>query len=277
MYKTVVVHLDCGKRRSERLHLAISIAEQFSAYLIGAFALDPVRTQTYAEAEAAPILASLEQKQRAEAAQQAAREFRQAVESRVPASEWRSLRGDPVVGLTELAYYADLLVIGQHDPDSYLSDGVPDHFADDVVMAAGKPVLVVPYAGHFPAIGRRSFIAWKRTREASRAISGALPLLKRSEAVEVGCFEDMSRASSDGDVDRLQLARYLEFHGIDAKVTMTPVEIDFGSAILSRAADFGADSIVMGAYSHSRVRERVFGGATRTVLESMTMPVIMAH
>ena len=277
MYKTIVVHLDCGKRRSERLHLAISIAEEFGAYLIGAFALAPIHTQSYAEAEAAPIIKSLEQRQRADAEHQAAREFRQTVGSRVAGSEWRLLRGDPVTGLAELAYYADLVVVGQHDTHKHLSDGVPDHFADDVVMAAGKPVLIVPYAGHFPSIGRRSFIAWKPTREASRAVWGALPLLQRSDAVEVGCFEDESRASSDGDVERLQLARYLEFHGIEAKVTMTPVSIDAGYAILSRAAEFGADSITMGAYGHSRVREAVFGGATRTVLDHMTVPVIMAH
>jgi nucleotide-binding universal stress UspA family protein len=277
-YKTILVHLDCGERRSERLALSIKIAEAFDAHLIGAFALDVMRIAAYAEAEAAPIMVALEKKRRDAAEQQAEQEFRAAVRVRAVSSEWRVLAGEPVIAVTFAARCADLVVIGQLEPDRYEIDCVPRYFTEDVVLAAGKPVLVVPYAGHFAAVGARSMVAWKPTREASRALWDALPMLKRSDAAEVVSFERGKTTLPADEISRHDMSRYLDRHGVNAKVSGAAIDkLEVGEAILSRAADFGADSIVMGAYGHSRLRERVLGGATRTLLDSMTMPVLMSH
>jgi nucleotide-binding universal stress UspA family protein len=277
-YKTIIVHLDCGERRTERLGLSVTIAEQFDAHLIGVFALDIMRIPSYAMAEEGPLIVGIERKRRAEAAQQAEREFRGKVASRVGKSEWRMLTGEPVAAVAFAARCADLVVIGQLDPNNYETDCVPRYFTEDVVLAAGKPVLVVPYAGHFAQVGKRSMVAWKPTREASRAVWDTLPMLQRCEAVEVALFEHGKDDLEGDEIGRRDMTRYLERHAVNAKIAGVAVDqIEVGEAVLSRAADFGADSIVMGAYGHSRLRERVLGGATRTVLESMTVPVFMSH
>jgi nucleotide-binding universal stress UspA family protein len=277
-YKTIIVHLDCGPRRAERLRLGVAIAEAFDAHLIGLFALDVMRIPSYADAEAAPIIVELERKRRAEMAAEAESEFRDKLGARAVKSEWRVLTGEPVAAVVFTARCADLLLIGQLDPDNYEADCVPRYFMEDVVLAAGKPVLVVPFAGHFARVGKRSMVAWKPVREASRAVSDALPMLRRADAVEVVSFERGKTASLDEEIARQDMARYMDRHTVNAKVSKTVLEaLEVGEAILSRAADFGADSIVMGAYGHSRLRERVLGGATRTVLDSMTVPVLMSH
>jgi nucleotide-binding universal stress UspA family protein len=276
-YRTIVVHLDCGMRRAERVGLSVTLAEQFDAYVIGVFALDIMRIPSYAEAEAAPILVAIERKKRVEAEQQAEREFREIVGSRIK-SEWRTFTGEPVAAVAFAARCADVVLIGQFDPDHYEADCVPRYFMQDVVLAAGKPVLIVPYAGHYAHVGKRSMVAWKPTREASRAVWDALPILQRSDAVKVVTFERGKTVLPNEESARSDMARYLERHAVNATVTTSAAyKIGVGEAILSSAADFGADSIVMGAYGHSRLRERVLGGATRTILDSMTIPVLMSH
>lgn len=111
------------------------------------------------------------------------------VANRVANAEWRTLAGDPVDAVTFCARCADLVVIGQLDPETCEADCVPTYFVQDVVLGAGKPVLIVPFAGHFGQVGGRAMVAWNASREASRAVRDALPLLKRSEAVELVSFD----------------------------------------------------------------------------------------
>jgi nucleotide-binding universal stress UspA family protein len=277
-YKTIIVHLDCGARRTERLRLAILLADAFDAHLIGVFALDVMRIPSYAMAEAGPVVLDIERKRREEAEAHAVREFRDATALRADNSEWRTFTGEPVAAVAFSARCADLLVIGQLDPNTYETDCIPAYFTEDVLLSAGKPVLVVPYAGRFDTFGRRPLVAWKPVREASRAVWDALPVLKRADTVEVASFERGKVASANDEVARNDMARYMQRHGINGRISRTPIEtLKVGEAILSRAADLGADSIVMGAYGHSRLRERVLGGATRIVLDSMTVPVLMSH
>ncbi len=277
-YKTIVVHLDCGERRSERLGLSVEIAAAFDAHLLGVFALDTMRVPAYALAEAGPAIMEIERRRRADAALQAEREFRERVANRVANAEWRTLAGDPVDAVTFCARCADLVVIGQLDPETYEADCVPTYFVQDVVLGAGKPVLIVPFAGHFGQVGWRAMVAWNASREASRAVWDALPLLKRSEAVELVSFDANKTPIDPYEEARNEMKRYLARHAVNATASRLVLgEISVGDAILSRAADLAADSIVMGAYGHSRLRERVLGGATRTVLDSMTVPVLMSH
>src|SRR6476469_9774545 len=146
-YKTILVHLDRGERRADRLRLAIALAERFDAHLIGMFALDIMRIPSYAESEAAPIITAIEKKKRDEAAQQAEREFNEAAGSRRAKTEWRTSTGEPVAAVTSVARCADLVVVGQSDPEHYADDCVPPYFVEDVVLETGKAVLVVPFAG----------------------------------------------------------------------------------------------------------------------------------
>ncbi len=189
---------------------------------------------------------------------------------------WHELRGEALIsGMTRHALFAGIVVFGQHDASNLQSLGVPADFVESVLIASGKPGLVLPCAGSFPTVGREVLVAWKPTREAARALSASIPLLQRAKRIHVvGEAGNEQREPRDGD-----LQRYLRSHGIEANIERHAAIAaeSSGEGLLSLAAHVGADLLVMGCYGHSRARELVLGGASRTVLRSMTLPVLMAH
>jgi nucleotide-binding universal stress UspA family protein len=173
--------------------------------------------------------------------------------------------------------YADLIVIGQLD--AYDSQaGLLRARPEEVTMLAGRPTLVVPFTGHFEPIGTGVVIGWDASREAARAVGDAMPLLGRAEKVTVLTIDAEESPFGHGEIPGADIALYLARHGVKAEVEHTvSAGIGIGNTLLSRAADYQANLLVMGAYGHSRMRELLLGGATRTVLTSMTLPVLMSH
>jgi nucleotide-binding universal stress UspA family protein len=142
-----------------------------------------------------------------------------------------------------------------------------------VLFDSGRPVLIVPRAK--PAtIGTRCCLAWNGTVESSAALSAMLPWLKQAQAVRVlhaGAYQRHGPTAAE-------VIPYLALHGISADVAeFTPVNRDVGAGLLAAAADFGADFLGMGAYSHSRLRQLILGGVTRHVLENSKLPLLMAR
>jgi nucleotide-binding universal stress UspA family protein len=147
-----------------------------------------------------------------------------------------------------------------------------------VALAAGRPVLAIPYAGRFEAVGRRVLIGWDASREATRAVADAMPLLAAAETVSVLSIDPREGPSAHGPVPGADISPHLARHGVNATVERTvSAGVPAGDLLLSRAADLGADLLVVGAYGHSRARELLLGGVTRTLLQSMTLPVLMSH
>jgi nucleotide-binding universal stress UspA family protein len=137
---------------------------------------------------------------------------------------------------------------------------------------------VVPYIGGSDIIGRRALVAWNASREAARALNDAIPLLEDAENVTVLSVNPKRGIRGEGDLPAADIALHLARHGMKAEASYVVAEdIGVGDALLSRAADLGSDLIVMGGYGHSRLREIVLGGATRTVLRHMTVPVLLSH
>jgi nucleotide-binding universal stress UspA family protein len=277
-YKTILVHLDRGARRSERLELAFALADRCDAHLVGLFALSATRIPSYVRAEPSDTLIAVQNRQRAEDAREAEAAFRAAMaRHRGVKAEWRASNEDALGAARLNARYSDLVIVGQHERDAEDEAGLAPEFTDELVLSCGRPVLLVPYAGRFPDAGKRALVAWNASSEAARAIADALPLLARAESVSVVVFET-GQAGDHGQEPGADAALYLARHGVKATVSRYgSADIDVGSQILSRAADLSADLIVMGAYGHSRMRELVLGGATRTILESMTAPVLMSR
>ena len=278
-YKTVLVHVDRGPRCAERLDLGMSIAQSVGAHCVGLFALSAQRIPSYARAEAGSIVAEAEARFRDEAAAEAAKVFQAAVtRTGCALTEWRASKRDALGAVLLSARYADLVVVGQNDPEAAEDAGVSADFVDELVLAAGRPVLVVPYAGRFPSIGKNVLVAWNASREAARAVTDALPVLRKAESVQVVAFDPGKGGADHGDVPGADVGLWLARHGVKVQVAQqNGAGLDIGAQILSRAADVGADMIVMGAYGHSRMRELVLGGATRTLIGSMTVPVLMSH
>lgn len=275
-YKSILLHLDAGRRVAERVAIACRLADTFDAHLTGLFAISAPRIPSYALAEAGPVVIEAEARYRTEAAQAAEAAFRSATAHLARGTEFRRTTRDALNAAQLSARYADLVIAGQPEPEG--NSGVAPDFAEELVLSAGRPVLLVPYAGHFSEIGRRVLVAWNTGREAARAIIDALPLLARASIVHVVAFDPRKGGADHGDIPGADIAVLLARHGVKVSVAQQQSEeVDVGNQILSRAADMQSDLIVMGAYGHSRLRELVLGGVTRTLLDTMTVPVLMSH
>jgi nucleotide-binding universal stress UspA family protein len=172
----------------------------------------------------------------------------------------------------ELLRIFDLVVIEQANADE--PEG-RSRTIESVVFGTGRPVLIVPYIQDRPASLHNVLVAWDGSAPAARALGDALPLLARADHVELLSVD--GKGLKDFHERGAAVTRHLARHGIDAVFKQTTSAGDIGSTILSYAADVGADFLVIGAYGHSRLREAVFGGTTRTLLESMTVPVLMSR
>jgi nucleotide-binding universal stress UspA family protein len=286
-FKDILVALDSAPAARGRVELAAALAERFGAHLIGlhtALAAEAPRRRGYFDYFDHSLLDPLyrEYREKMQADAERARALFEEIASRHGVSaEWRTASGYPSEITALNGRYVDLIVLGQLDPDdpqAMLFRPLPE----EVALGVGRPILVVPYAGSWKEIGRRVLVGWDASREATRAINDAMPLLATAQTVTILAIDPAGGPAGDGgghgEVPGADIALHLARHGVKATIeTTVSAGIGAGNALLSRASDLEADLLVMGAYGHSRVRELLLGGATRTVLESMILPVLMAH
>jgi len=277
-YKTILVHLNDKRRAAAVLGPAIHLARRFNAHLIGMHVYASMPAPPVAMAYGAQVLGSVMAAERQEADLIAAT-FAEATANQSFVAEWRCLKV-PHVDLAgvvmEHGRTADLIVAGQTDPDWDLSPLMD--FPERLALESGRPVLVVPYAGRFGEIGRNVVIAWKGSRESARAVFDALPILAGAEKVHILEVKERGSRAADALAPDTTIAASLARHGIKPTVrTSVAADISVGDDILSRLSDLDADLLVMGAYGHSRMRELVFGGATRHIARHMTVPTLFSH
>jgi nucleotide-binding universal stress UspA family protein len=205
----------------------------------------------------------------------AAGSFRDAVTRKGYSNEWRVIDGYVHQALVAQARYADLVIVGQAEPDAG-PGAPPSDLAEEVSMSGERPVLIVPHIGAAKSPGRIVMLCWNDSREAARAATAALPLLKAAEKTIVLIVDP--KAGEVPAEPGADVAGWLARHGVKVTVQRdTAADSHVGGVILSRAADHDVDLIVMGMYGHSRMREWVLGGASRTLLASMTVPLLCAH
>lgn len=270
---SILLHLTQDPRNEARTDTAITLATEHGARLIALYTIMPPQLPSYVMGYVPPDLLQRYSDEAAEVAEKAKVAFEAKVEGAGVTAEWRQAEGMPHDILSFHARYADLTIMGQPAPDK---DHVPgtDGLADEMVLRAGRPVLLVPYIGNFAKTGKTVLVAWNGTREATRAVHDALPLLKKAERVIVFGVN----MPSDEHVPGADIATHLAHHDIKAQVEYTVApDISIGDALLDAVSDYGCDLIVMGAYGHSRVRELALGGATRQILQHMTVPALMSH
>ena len=189
-------------------------------------------------------------------------------------SEWRAAVGQPAEIARVMGRYADLAVVAQAPQDGFEPMNGPR--PEDLLFGCGRPVLMVPRYGDFPRMGDHVLVAWNGSAEASRAVHDAFPFLAQARKVTI--LSVNPDADETGDLPGADIARHLARHGIDVVVTRTDGrDIDTSDVLLNFAADEAADLLVMGGYGHSRLREFAFGGVTRSILRTATLPVLMAH
>ncbi|NEX61156.1 universal stress protein [Noviherbaspirillum galbum] len=281
-YKTVLVHVDPSPHASCRMRLAADIAARHGAHLVGAamtgisrFAY-PVAAAGHADPYLVETLAHLDRLARSRA-EQALDAFRAIADTFQPLSYEATLFSDePSGGMSLRARYSDLAVISQFDPDDADRMTLAD-FPESVMLESGAPVLIVPFAGDITSAGRRPLVAWDGGANASRAVRGALPLLQSAERTDVVVINSDKDPGLHGDQPGDDIALFLARHGVKAEVLREESPIDVANCLLSLAMDRGNDMIVMGGYGHARLKEIMLGGTTRTIFQSMTVPVLMAH
>lgn len=277
-YKTILVHLDETARCQERVRIAAQIANAHEAHLIGA-AMIGVSTYSFQSSEISqhdPNLIRHLEFLRARAAR-AVDLFEQSMcKAGVNSFEGRVVDGEAGEGMSLQARYCDLVVIGQTDLDEKASVVAPD-FPEYMVLHAGRPVLVIPRKGEFADVGRRTLISWDASRGATRSVTDAIPLLRSADIVQLAVFNADARTEEHGERPGDDVALYLARHGINIEVLQHQTSSDVGSALLALAEELSSDLIVMGGYGHSRFRQMLLGGVTRTVLSQMKVPVMMSH
>lgn len=276
-YRQLLVHVDDSQRTAMRVSLARAIAAEQGAAVAALYATRPAYEISLLGPEV-PAMVLNELVQLDEERVQAARRRFDAVvgcEPEAPIS-WGCVRDvSPIGPFVQQALHADLLVFGQHNPGNPQALGLPKDFVPSAIIGSGKPALVIPFAIEPHRIAT-VVIAWKATRECARAVCGAMPLVQRARQVVVLAWGGKAEPVSGAGLD---LPGFLRSHGVRAEVRYEgPDEpARLGELLLSRVCDASADLLVMGCYGHSRAREWVLGGATRTVLDAMTVPVLMAH
>lgn len=277
-YKTILVHVDSSRHAQARIELAATLALACRAHLVGA-SMTGLTRFVYPD-PSMPIAVDLIASQvdllnlRADTALAGFDEI--ARRAGLETYEHRKVDDEPDSALALQARYADLVVVGQTDPDepvTRLVSNLPEY----VMLNSPRPVLILPYASPTSAIGRHALVGWNGSAEAARAITGAIPLLQRMRDVTVAVFNPGARYAMHGEVPGADIATWLARHGIKVQVTAQDTTLDVGNALLSMAADLGCDLLVMGGYGRPRYRELLLGGVTRTILETATLPVLMAH
>ncbi len=279
-YRIVAVHVNESARLVDRIQVAAQVAIDTGAYLVGVACSGPAADDYLSGllgAGAAGLHIYRDFMQERSATQLATFEA-VADKAGVPFFEKRVIEDEAGIGLCLQARYSDLLVLGQPDPDE-APPAERANLVEYVLMHCGRPLLLVPYAWKPAAISRTVMVAWDGSLEAARAVSGAIPLLRRAKLVQVTVFNPEIGPGAHGEEPGADIALYLERHGIEVEVARQHVgdRIDIGNAMLSHAADIGADLIVMGGYGHARFREVLLGGVTQTILRSMTVPVLISH
>ena len=268
----VLICLPQDGRDDARVELALQVAAEQRARLTGVYVIPPVHIPGYVAMFIPPEALEPQRAEAVARGEAAKQRFEAAAKQYEVTVEWRVAHGDARDMAALNAYYADLVIVGQSERETVRDLGFD--LAEALILTAGRPVLVVPYAGTFSGVGKKVMVAWNGTREASRAVHDALPLLAGADQVMIYSVNP----SDQGHIPGADIATHLARHGVRAEAHKTVGrDLEVGDILLSAISDHGISLLVMGAYGHSRLRELALGGATRQILEMMTVPVLMSH
>ena len=276
--KNLLIHLDHSMGCQNRLQAAFALARDFDAEITGLFVVPDYIVPSYVEAQiSVDLIADVTEKAIARAEETLEGYRKLADEARVK-MQARVLEGQVIPILREHSKYADLLLLGQDQPDD--PDNASYGLADALLFEGGCACLVVPHSGKLAPPGKRVLLTWNASRESARALREAMPLLKRAQTIVLLSSEPdyLDAQTARGHPHADELIRFLKSHGIEAiSGGMGDSEAGPATSILGQAAEMNADLIVMGAYGHARLREIILGGVTRDLLKQSSVPLLLAH
>ena len=279
-YKTILVHFSDERRLHGLLAPAIVLARRFEAHVTGLAVLPPpIVEPALTPGGAGTTVIESHRKVFAEECLRMKERFEKATRDAGLISEWITDDAKPWPVLRKVVEYArvaDIIVMAQADEDWALS--AMTEGPEELVLASGRPVLIIPSRGDHIRVGERIVVAWNGRREAARATLDALPLLEAAENVQVLCIVPDDDREAVGDVPAADLATTLARHKVRCEASETlRLAAGAGETLLAYVRDSRADLLVMGCYGHSRLAEFILGGVTRHVLKNMAVPVLMSH
>jgi nucleotide-binding universal stress UspA family protein len=275
MLKDIVVNLSSQGPRDFAAEYATSIAAMFGAHITGvSFVYEPVIPDGMLGGVPVDLI-ELQRQENSKAANDAISRFDAAAKKAGLSAETRLLDatfGGAATRFAQISRRFDLVVVGQAQRERGPAD---DLLIEGALFESGRPLVVVPYIQRRGITLERVLACWDGSRTAARAIGDAMPLLERAKAVEVVIVAEERKSE---EMTGANMNAHLVRHGVAASVKrIAKGDIAIQDALLSYAADSGADFMVMGGYGHSRLREFILGGVTRGILASMTLPVLMSH
>ncbi|MTH99782.1 universal stress protein [Roseibium sp. RKSG952] len=255
---------------------ALELGRHFDAHVTGlAIAFEPV-VPAFAAAPMPVDYLEAAHEQAVNAAKDCQKQFDELARLAGTKSESRIaeiLTGGPLAGVMQHCRPTDLVVIGQVNPDS--PEPMRELLIETVLFESGVPVLLIPYIGVKDYQPKHVLVGWDGSSTATKAIHAALPILERADKVTVLVIQKNEPSDGQPGAD---IATYLARHNMDVTIdVVTNPQTAIADTVLNYVSDNGNDLVVMGGYGHSRMREFLFGGATREILSSMTVPVLMAH
>lgn len=275
MIKDVFVNLTLGDQDIAG-NFAISVAEEFDAAVTGvAAAFDPNVPGTVFGAISEDLIEP-ERRRLEQIANKAISHFEHMARRSDLVFHTRTISGniDSYAGdIGDLARRFDLVVTAQPKPSRI--GGADLIAAESLLFESGRPMIMVPYIQKAGLELDHVMVCWDGSRAAARAVADAIPFLLKAKEAEIVMMQSAPKTNMIPGAD---LAAHLARHKIDVKLTSLPGgDIDAANALMSYASDSAADFVVMGGYGHSRLREFVLGGVTRTFIESMCAPTLMSH
>ena len=276
MIKDIIVNLSVTKNDSTVGNYAVSVAAALQAQLTGiAFIYNPVVPISGAGYIPADVIES----QRADnetAAEAAIKDFTTATDRAGISAEPQMLTASLTGAGDQFARMArrfDLAIVGQAQPEMSTMEQI---IGETTLFESGRPMIMVPYIQKAPFKTDNVIICWDGSRTAARAVADAIPILGKSSRIEI--VSVTSERGKEDEIEGADIGQHLARHELKVDVhRISRGNIDVADALLSHAADSAADLLVMGGYGHSRLREFVLGGVTRSIFQSMTLPVLLSH
>ncbi|WOB10636.1 universal stress protein [Piscinibacter gummiphilus] len=270
--KTFLLHVDDSDAATQHARVVQRLADRFDAHADALYSVLPSLSRFPASIALDGAWAAASQLAEFDEQQRALTKIRfVTTQKSLPRVHWCEVGPVSPWDFSRHAMYADLVVM-RGGPAAQAE--LPADFAATVAIESGRPVLVLPTQTP-TEIGSRVLLAWKPTREATRAIAAALPWLRQAAQVHVVTAETLD---DSGPASVASLTRYLTAQGIECtRRAPLPDARDAGPALQALAAEIGADLVVMGCYGHNRTREWLLGGTTKSMTRDPSIPVLMAH
>lgn len=279
MLGRIAVHLGADNGCERRIEVAIKLATEHQAEIVGVYPFDVTMREEYSGTALPSEVTQMIRKRVQSNREETKQKFLEATQAAGITAHWRNPKGpiDEVLALH--ARYARLLIMSKAEDRQSTASPITTNLPETVIMAAGRPVLMVPAVGTISTIGERVLFCWDKKREATRAFADAAPLLRASKELVVLAIDEDTQSLLDQDIQENDFSSLCTALGYPAPKVLrrSSKGVGVGNVILNTATDYGSDLIVMGAYGHSRMRQWIMGGASKTLLNSMTVPVMLSH